>query len=208
MHKTIDSKIFYFGTPVILISTRNEDGTPNLTPISSSWWLNQSCMIGMSSNSQTVQNLLRERQCVLNMPSADLVSSVDKLALLTARNPVPDYKEDMGYVYERNKFEIANLSPIDSRSVNAPLVKECPIQLEAYVENIHPFDEPSALVAIELKMVHTHVDEELLMDGEKNYIDPEKWKPLIMNFCEFFSLGPKLHPSRLAEPFLAKSREG
>jgi len=41
MHKTIDPKIFYFGTPVVLISTLNENGTPNLAPMSSAWWLNQ-----------------------------------------------------------------------------------------------------------------------------------------------------------------------
>jgi flavin reductase (DIM6/NTAB) family NADH-FMN oxidoreductase RutF len=67
MHKTIQPNILYFGTPVVLISTLNEDGSANLAPMSSAWWLNQSCMLGMSSKSQTVQNLLRERQCVLNL---------------------------------------------------------------------------------------------------------------------------------------------
>jgi flavin reductase (DIM6/NTAB) family NADH-FMN oxidoreductase RutF len=61
MHKVIEPKILYFGTPVVLISTLNEDGTTNLAPMSSAWWLNQSCMLGMSSRSQTVQNLIRER---------------------------------------------------------------------------------------------------------------------------------------------------
>lgn len=28
-----------------------------------------------------------------------------------------------------------------------------------------------------------------------------------MSFCEFFGLGRKLHPSRLAEPFMAKNYE-
>ncbi|WP_198007949.1 hypothetical protein [Methylovulum miyakonense] len=31
--------ILYFGTPVILVSTINEDGTANLAPMSSAWWL-------------------------------------------------------------------------------------------------------------------------------------------------------------------------
>lgn len=89
MQKAIEPKILYFGTPVVLISTLNEDRSANLAPISSAWWLDQSCMLGMSSRSQTVQNLLRERQCVLNLPSAHLVGAVDRLALLTGRNPVP-----------------------------------------------------------------------------------------------------------------------
>ncbi|MGP9689861.1 hypothetical protein ACT3TH_11950 [Psychrobacter sp. AOP22-C1-C5] len=37
MHKTIAPKVLYFGTPVALIGTLNEDGTANLAPISSIW---------------------------------------------------------------------------------------------------------------------------------------------------------------------------
>lgn len=204
MHKTIDPKILYFGTPIVLISTLNKDGSPNLAPMSSAWWLNQSCMLGMSSKSQTVQNLLRERQCVLNLPSADLVSAVDRLALFTGMNPVPDSKAEMGYQYEPDKFGTGKLTPLPSDLVSAPLVKECPVQLEALVEKVHSFDDPSPIVAIEVKIVRTHIEEQILMEGEKKYIDPEKWRPLIMNYCEFFTLGPKLHPSRLAEPFMSK----
>lgn len=82
MHKVVEPKILYFGTPVVLISTVNEDQSANLAPMSSAWWLNQSCMLGMSSSSQTVANLLRERECVLNLPSSELVRAVDRLALL------------------------------------------------------------------------------------------------------------------------------
>jgi flavin reductase (DIM6/NTAB) family NADH-FMN oxidoreductase RutF len=38
-HVTIEPAILYFGTPVVLISTQNEDGTANLAPMSSAWWL-------------------------------------------------------------------------------------------------------------------------------------------------------------------------
>jgi hypothetical protein len=29
--------------------------------------------------------------------------------------------------------------------------------------------------------------------------DPARWRPLIMSFCQFFGLGPMVHPSTLAE---------
>jgi len=201
MHKVIEPNILYFGTPVVLISTLNENGTFNLAPMSSAWWLNQSCMLGMSDKSQTVLNLLRERQCVLNLPSMNLVSAVDRLALLTGRNPVPESKTQRGYHYEPNKFGTAGLTPEPSDLVRSPRVSECPVQLEALVQQVHTFEEPSSLAAIEVRIVRVHVDEQLLMDGEKNYIDPEKWSPLIMNFCEFFGISGKLHPSRLATIF-------
>ena len=68
MHKTIEPSILYFGTPVVLISTRNEDGTTNVAPMSSAWWLGWGCMIGLG-HSKTSENLLREQECVLNLPS-------------------------------------------------------------------------------------------------------------------------------------------
>jgi flavin reductase (DIM6/NTAB) family NADH-FMN oxidoreductase RutF len=37
--RTIEPKILYFGTPVALISTLNEDRSTNLAPISSLWAL-------------------------------------------------------------------------------------------------------------------------------------------------------------------------
>ncbi|KMZ40545.1 MULTISPECIES: flavin reductase family protein [Bacillales] len=201
MHKVVEPKILYFGTPVVLISTLNEDNSVNLAPMSSAWWLNQSCMLGMSSSSQTVANLLRERECVLNLPSSDLAHAVDRLALLTGRNPVPERKANVGYRFEPDKFGTARLTPQDSDLIRPPRVAECPVQLEAIVEQVHNFELPSSLKAIEVKIIRVHIDEQILMTGEKNYIDPEKWSPLIMNFCEFFGLSLKVHPSRLAPVF-------
>src|SRR5690349_6951034 len=129
MHQTIQPKILYFGTPVVLISTLNEDGSANLAPMSSAWWLNQSCMLGMSGKSKTVQNIKRERECVLNLPSADLVSQVDRLALTTGASPVPDYKAEMGYRYESDKFGLSGFTQIPSDLVKAPRAGECPVQL-------------------------------------------------------------------------------
>ena len=202
MHKVIQPKIMYFGTPVILISTLNEDGTPNLAPISSAWWLGQNCMIGMGTSSKTVENLRREKQCVLNLPSADMVDVVDHLALTTGKNPIPEYKTKMKFIYEPNKFERAGLTKMESELVNAPRAKECPVHLEALVKREHHFGgENSKLAGIELEIIRTHIEEDLLNSEKRHYIDSDKWKPLIMIFCEFYGTGNKIHRSRLAEVF-------
>lgn len=39
MHISVERSILCFGTPVVLVSTRNEDGTTNVAPMSSAWWL-------------------------------------------------------------------------------------------------------------------------------------------------------------------------
>ena len=53
MHTVIEPAILYFGTPVALISTCNEDGSSNLAPMSSLWWLGRSCMLGFGAHSHT-----------------------------------------------------------------------------------------------------------------------------------------------------------
>ncbi|SFE63059.1 NADH-FMN oxidoreductase RutF, flavin reductase (DIM6/NTAB) family [Paenibacillus catalpae] len=201
MHTVIEPKILYFGTSVVLISTINEDGTPNLAPISSAWWLNQSCMLGISSKSQTVQNLIREQECVLNLPSIDLIPAVERLTLLTGRNPVPESKALRGYRYEADKFGIAGLTQLPSQLVEAPRVKECPVHLEAKFVKIHPFEQPSSLAAIEVRIEKVHIEDFLLMNANSNYVDPSKWNPMIMNFCEYFGLGEQLSESKLAPVF-------
>ncbi|MED4752368.1 flavin reductase family protein [Brevibacillus choshinensis] len=208
MHTVIEPKILYFGSSVVLISTMNEDDTANLAPMSSAWWLNQSCMLGMSSRSQTVQNMMREKECVLNLPSVDMVPAIERLTLLTGRNPFPETKAAQGYQYEPNKFDVAELTRLPSLLVRAPRVKECPVQLEAKLVKIHPIEEPSSLVAMEVHIEKVHIQSDLLMEVNKNYIDPAKWKPLIMNFCEYFGLGEQLSDSRLAPVFGPPEMQG
>lgn len=199
MHLAIEPKVLYFGTPVVLVSTLNEDGSPNLAPMSSAWWLGRSCMLGLDTTSRTTENLIRDRQCVLNLPSSDLVAAVDRLALLTGTPVLPEHKVRRGYRYEPDKFGAAMLTAIPSDLVKPPRVLECPIQLEALVERLHPFGEPDVQVlAIEVRIIRAHVEETLLVAGKRNHIDAEKWSPLIMNFCEFFGLSPILQPSKLA----------
>jgi flavin reductase (DIM6/NTAB) family NADH-FMN oxidoreductase RutF len=199
-HKTIEPTILYFGTPVALISTMNRDGTPNVAPMSSAWWLGWTCMLGLGQSGQTSDNLISTRECVINLPSEDLVTHVDRLALTTGKNPVPERKPDWGYRFEPDKFGIAGLTPIESETVTPPRVLECPVQMEGIVHRYSSFGKNVNANAFEIHIVRLHVDEELLLgDGPRPHIDPVRWRPLIMSFCRFFGLGGELHPSRLAE---------
>ncbi|HLF56969.1 MAG TPA: flavin reductase family protein [Thermoanaerobaculia bacterium] len=203
MHATIDPAILYFGTPVVLVSSLNPDGSPNLAPMSSAWWLGRSCLLGFGARSQTPANILREGECVLNLPSAAQIDAVDLLAKTTGSSPPPPHKLAMGYRHVRDKFGVAGLTPVDSELVAPPRVAECPVQLEAVLVASHPIEEANPerrgkLVALEVRIERVHVAESIRMPGAENRIDPERWRPLIMSFCEFFGLGAKLQASTLA----------
>lgn len=203
MHKTIEPSILYFGTPVVLISTVNDEGTYNLAPMSSAFWLGWRCMLGLAAVSQTTRNMLRTGECVLNLASVNEVAAVNSLALTTGSNPVPEFKLRKGYRYVADKFDLSSLTPIASETVAPPRAQECPVQLEAVVEATHRLAEDDAtlrgyIVCFEVRIQRVHVHESILMHGKVNRIDPDKWRPLIMSFQQFYGLGQQLQPSTLA----------
>jgi flavin reductase (DIM6/NTAB) family NADH-FMN oxidoreductase RutF len=191
--RTIEPKILYFGTPVALISSLNEDGQTNLAPISSFWALGWTLFLGLLDETKTADNLARHRECVVNVPSPDLWQAVEKLAPLTGKTPVPPIKAAQ-FRYEPNKFGAANLTPLASELVKPMRAEECPVHLEARVLNLHPMHGAQLQVlgggvAAEIEVLRVHVADEFLL-GER-HIDPAKWSPLIYNFRHYFRLAPK-----------------
>ena len=51
-----------------------------------------------------------------------------------------------------------------------------------------------------VRIERVHADEGLLVEGERDRIDPDKWRPLIMSFQQFYGLAPgRLHDSTLGK---------
>jgi flavin reductase (DIM6/NTAB) family NADH-FMN oxidoreductase RutF len=203
-HRLAQRAILYVGTPVVLIGTVNEDESYNLAPMSSAFWLGWRCILGMSAASKSSANMLRTHECVLNLPSEREVAAVNRLARTTGSDPVPDAKLKRGYRYEKNKFATAHMTPVASETIAAPRALECPIQLEAVVESSHPLAQDDdklrgRIIIFEVRVQRVHIEESILARGERNRIDPDKWRPLIMSFQKFYGLAPhELHESTLA----------
>jgi flavin reductase (DIM6/NTAB) family NADH-FMN oxidoreductase RutF len=199
MHVVPGLKVLYFGTPVVLVSTSNPDGSANLAPMSSAWWLGRSAMLGLGDRSQTAANLRRHGECVLNLPSSAMAAVVDRIALTTGRAEVSGYKRAQGYRHVADKFALAGLTEHRSDLVGPPRVAQCPIQLECRVAAMHPFGGPDVTATgFEVEVLRAHVEADLLVPAT-SHIDPLRWDPLIMKFTEFFGGGVNVHPSRLAE---------
>lgn len=204
MHRAIEPAIHYWGTPVVLVSSLNPDGTTNLAPMSSAWWLGWSCMLGLGAGSATARNLRSDGRCVLNLPSEDLAPVVNRLALTTGRADLPPHKRAMGYRHEADKFACAGLSRAAGPTPHHPQgIAECPVRLEGVVTDLRPFGAsdprlPVPALAIEVRIDAVHVDERLQAPGHPHRIDADRWKPLFMSFRHLFGRGPKLEASVLA----------
>src|SRR5689334_10062364 len=150
MKRTVEPKVLYFGTPVVLISTRNADGSTNLAPMSSAWWLGYHAMLGMGTSSQTVKNLVDRPEIALNLVDPAMVAALDRIALLTGSEEMSDAKRARGYRYEPDKFTAGGLTREPSELSGLDSVLESPINLEGRIENITDIGGPdSHLCALE-----------------------------------------------------------
>lgn len=200
----IQPSILYFGTPVVLITTRNPDRSTNITPMSSAWALADRVVIGLSGGGQGLANLLRERECVLNLASADQHEAVERLAPTSGCDPVPAWKREAGYRHEGDKFALAGWHALPSQVVAAARIAECPLQLEARLCHALPRpltawrDRAGGYTVLELEVVRVHAQADIVLPGTR-HIDPARYHPLFYVFRHYFGRGPRLGRTFKAE---------
>jgi flavin reductase (DIM6/NTAB) family NADH-FMN oxidoreductase RutF len=193
---TITPSILYFGTPVVLLTTLNEDGSANLAPMSSAWALGQVVVLGLGAEGQTARNLRDRPELVINLPGPEHWPAVERLAPLTGRHPVPAHKRGT-FRFERDKFAAAGLRPEPAELVGPPRVAECPLQMEARAAEVRP-DASGEFVIVEARVLRVHAARGIVVPGT-HHIDPVRWRPLIYNFRHYFGLGEELGHSFRSE---------
>jgi flavin reductase (DIM6/NTAB) family NADH-FMN oxidoreductase RutF len=195
-HRTITPRILYFGTPVVLLTTENPDGSFNLAPISSAWALGQVVVLGMSTTAQTGLNLAQRPDLVLNLPEPHQWPQVDTLGYLTG-NPTREFDPAKPRYYRSDKFEAIGWHPQPSEAVRPPRVAECPLQLEARAQRVGT-DAAGDFLIVEAKVLRVHADPRLVVPGTQ-HIEPAAWSPLIYNFRHYFGLGEELAHTRISD---------
>jgi flavin reductase (DIM6/NTAB) family NADH-FMN oxidoreductase RutF len=196
-HKVVNLPVLYVGNSVALITTCNEDGTINISPISSTWALGDRFVCGISSESKCHENMILNKECVINFPSASMASSVEKIARGTGKNPVPPHKVKMGYEYIKDKFKLSGLTAIASEIVKPSRIIECPIQIEGIIVSSHKpgggwsdeRPETFSIVEVLVKKVHAHED---ILLPDSNHIDTSCWHPLLYVFRHYFGTGQNI----------------
>ncbi len=148
--------------PIAVVSTRNVDGSNNLAPfsfftaVSASPMIVAFCPLIRSSDSSfkdTVKNILREREFVVNFCTE---SNFQEVNLASTELP-----------YGQDEFAFAGLTPIDSEIIKAKRLKESPVQFECVFRDMLCYGKtPGAgsLITGEVKLVH--VDEAIMRDGK------------------------------------------
>ena len=161
--KELSPKSILMPLPAVMVSCAADGYQPNIITIS---WIgivnSEPPMLSISVTPQRFSyNIIKKSgEFVINMTSEKNLEVVDFCGT----------KSGCDY----DKFKTLGLTPIKASKVSAPLIKECPINLECQVRQSSILGTHEMFVA---EIVSMHIDEEYLDDRGKPDID--KIKPLV-----------------------------
>ncbi len=89
-------------------------------------------------------------QFALNIPTAAMLEKVDFCGTVSGRKV--------------NKFQAAGLTPVPAREIDAPLIAECPVNIECLVRHTLRLGSHDFFVA---EVVGVHADENLVPGGKR-----------------------------------------
>lgn len=187
--RTIDPRVLYAGSPVVLLGSSNEDGRTNLAAASSYWALAHMAVLGLEEGGQTLANLQSRPEVTISFLSARHWRSYEAIAETTG-NPRPPIAKRQRYRIVADKFALAGLTPEDSELVRPQAVAEAELQLEAAVERITPGVSGGDAI-VEAHVVRIHAQSRILSTGT-DHIDTRVWQPTIYAFRDYFELGARV----------------
>ncbi|MHA1730152.1 MAG: flavin reductase family protein [Promethearchaeota archaeon] len=178
--KQIDSKNYalcFIPAPVYLISTISENSIFNIAPYGMVMPVSYNPLfisIGSAKNRDTYRNIMDTHEFVLNVPSASLLRKINRTA-----DPIPS---------EEDEFIYAGLTPIKSKTVNAPTIEECRAHFECkFVWTREVFEDANNRVIITAQVTALTIDNDLFL---KNLCKQKGlMNPLYYENKSYFTLG-------------------
>jgi flavin reductase (DIM6/NTAB) family NADH-FMN oxidoreductase RutF len=167
-----------FPTPAGLIVAVDEQGKPNIMTAGEIFniGLRNPCIIGIALRKATYTHGLISKtgEFTVNLPSRSLLEQVDGVGTVSGRDG-------------RDKFAEFGLSPLPSLAVKAPIVGECPINLECKVLSITVVGDHDLFLGEVLCM---RVDSDKVGDNQRMLID--KMEGILYAEWEYYEAGKKL----------------
>jgi flavin reductase (DIM6/NTAB) family NADH-FMN oxidoreductase RutF len=142
----------WFPMPAVLVTSREADGTPNVMGIGYvgfCCWQPPTLYLGMNTARHSNKVIREAGEFTVALPPADKVLNLDYCGFVSGTTS--------------DKFTEAKLTPRDGRVVTAPLIEECPVNLECTLRQVVPLGSHDLFLG---EVVETHIAPEYL-SGEK-----------------------------------------
>lgn len=165
-----------YPVPAALISCADQAGRSNIITLA---WVGTVCseppMLSISVRPHRFSSPIIERagEFVVNLPSQDLVLATDLCGIVSGRAV--------------DKWEKAKLTPHPAVHVKAPLIQECPVNIECRVRQTIPLGSHDCFIS---EILAVHADEEALTP--RGELDPAKLAPIAYVAGQYWSLGARI----------------
>ena len=162
MKKNLGANTLAFPTPVFIVGTYNEDGTPNAMNVA--WGgvaasVPPAVAISIREERQTYENIKNKGAFTVNIADEAHLAEADYFCLVSGS--------------EVSKFDNVDMTAVKSEFVDAPYIEEFPVAMECKVMDIR---EVGGHIHIIGEIINVVADEAVLND--KGIIDVEKVKAI------------------------------
>lgn len=154
-----------YPVPAVLVTSAHENFTPNIITIAWTGTVNSvppMVYVSIRPDRYSYKPILESGEYVINIPSADLVKAVDYCGMTSGATV--------------DKFAATGLTAVPAQQVQAPLIKECPMNIECKVSQVIELGSHHMFIG---EIVAVHISEEFL--NEKNRLDMELAKAI--SYC-------------------------
>jgi flavin reductase (DIM6/NTAB) family NADH-FMN oxidoreductase RutF len=165
-----------FPCPVVLVTCLDSTGAPNIITLA---WVgivsSKPPTIGLGIRPSRYSHKLIEnsKEFVVNVPSTKIVRETDYCGVTSGK----DY----------DKFSKTKLTQEKADKINAPLIRECPINMECILKDVIPLGTHDLFLG---EIVQVHIDQDVL--DEKGNVEFTKALPFTYNLGEYWSLNKKI----------------
>lgn len=156
-----------------MISARGTTGKPNIVTVA---WVGTVCSeppmvaIGLRPSRHSHQMIMETQEFGLNIPTSDQVTAMDYCGIVSGR--------------DFDKFERCGFTAVQASKLEfAPLIAECPVNLECKVSQVLSLGSHDLFVA---EIVAVQAEESLV---SHNRVDPVAVKPVSYAGGTYFGLG-------------------
>ncbi|KGM97208.1 flavin reductase [Clostridium novyi A str. 4552] len=162
-------------TPVVLVTSKNKSNNINAFTVG---WVSTVCTkepiiaMGIRPERLSYQYIKESGECVINLPTRDMVKIVDYCGVVSGR--------------KQNKIEHFNLKLDEGVSISTPSLQLSPIALECKVKSITPLGTHDLFL---LEVLNIKIDENLL--DSNNKICFNKANLICYNHGEYYGLNAK-----------------
>lgn len=173
-----------YPTPVVLVTCVDGMGKPNIITLA---WAGVVCSeppqlgIAVRPSRHSHAILRRSGQFVVNIPSQEQLHASDVCGTVSGR--------------DHDKFALTGLTPLPATKVLAPLLAQCPVNLECVLRHVLALGSHDLFIG---EVVAYHVRKDIL--GDHGRPDFGKARPFTYNQGEYWGLGELLGRHGLSRP--------